>query len=404
MRHKISRILRHEGWRGVYARLRYPKKMGTLKPLPSLDRPFRILGGSEDQIDKLCQTLASLGKSVKITMDEEPVHCLYISPDPMAPRPDENCTILFKDPVEVIQFCRNRTARKWLKGAGYILVPSPESFRVVEDVGIPSLRIFVVSWAGKNPRHLAGGLARWLVSAGGLKADNLDPTLFPALDGLHPGATLCLSLPETPSRREAFLRHKFLDIKIFDGIRMTPAWVGCGWSYRTMARAALAQSATPLTICEDDFTPPPMFDDRLANVQAYLAQQSWDLFSGLLTDLADTARIIRVDRCHGMTFVHLDFATGMVYNIYGPRVLAHLAAWAPENGPTAENTIDAWLSKLPDLRVITTLPFLVGHDSRLRSSLFGFDNRRYDGMIERSQARLFDRVQAFEQERIKRPD
>jgi len=241
-------------------------------------------------------------------------------------------------------------------------------------------------------------LARWLVAAGALSPRELDSALFPALSKLGSEAKLCLSLPEKPARREKFRALNLSEFAFFDGIRLQPGWIGCGWSYRTMASVALDRGAVPLAVCEDDMVPPHKFRQNLRQVEAYLAGQNWDLFSGLLTDVSETARIVGVAREDGLTFVHLDYATGMVFNIYGSRVLTHLATWAPETGSIAENTIDAWMSRLPGLRVVTTLPFLVGHDSQAHSTLFGFANRRYDGMIRQSEIRLQRLVQAFEKE------
>lgn len=397
MINKITRVFRREGLRGFYVRLRYPRKRVPSGAVPSVSLPVTVVGARALQVARLQGALELLLGSAGEDRDASDCHRIRLSPAITEAPPDSHCTVAWCVTSEVESFCRNGAlARRWLRGAGFFLVPSSADFRRLAELGLAECRIFVLPSADAGTRELAGGLARWLVAAGALSPHDLDQALFPALSELGSETKLCLSMPETPARREKFRNRDLFDFTVFDGIRLQPGWVGCGWSYRTMARAALDRGAVPLAVCEDDMIPPHKFRQNLTNVEAYLAGQNWDLFSGLLTDVSETARIARVARQDGLTFVHLNYATGMVFNIYGPRVLAHLAAWSPETGSIAEHTIDTWMSRLPGLRVVTTLPFLVGHDSQAHSTLFGFANRRYDGMIRESETRLQRLVQAFE--------
>lgn len=400
---RISRIFRREGLRGFYVRLRHPKQRVSGRfDMPTLKPPFMFVGGTDAQVKRLREAFRLLPGFLVAPDQGYAEHVIRLAPAIAEPAPGTDCTILWSTPEEVKAFCRHgRKARQWLGNAAAVLVPSSACFQHLATLGLSEGRIFVLSPAHAGPGELAGGLARWLIAGRILSPRDIDVTLFPALSGLGPSARLCLSLPEAPWRRNAFLACDLPDFKIFDGIRLSPGWIGCGWSYGTIARAALALDATPLVICEDDIAPPLGFRQKLQRVENYLAGQDWDLFSGLLTDLPETARIDRVTRLDGITFIHLDYATGMVLNIYGPRVLAHLAAWSPEAGPVRTNTIDAWLSELPGLRVITTVPFLVGHDSQARSTLFGFANQRYDSMIRASENRLQRMVEAFERARMR---
>lgn len=399
---RFSRIFRREGLRGFYVRLRYPKRRARGgSEMPATRPPFRITGGTAAQAERLRQALGLVLESSAVTgtgVDAAGQNTIRLSPAITDPAPGRNCTVLWHSPQEVGAFCRDTVqARRWLAKAAAILVPSAECFQRLVGLGLVERKILVMPLADDaDPQTLAGALARWLIETRALSPRDMDTALFPVLAGLEPGAKLCLGLPESSRRRLSFLAHGLSDFRMFDGIRLSPGWIGCGWSYRTIARAALARGALPILVCEDDMAPSPGFRRNLERVEEYLAGQDWDLFSGLLTDLSETVRIDHVVRQDGLTFVHLNYATGMVMNIYGPRVLAHLANWNPETGPIETNTIDAWMSELPGLRVVTTLPFLVGHDSQVRSTLFGFANRRYEGMIRASEARLERMVEAFE--------
>lgn len=375
---KIYRIWRREGIRGFYARWRYPRIAVT--PLAPLALPFQIRGGAAEQRRDLGQALQQVLGAAAVSDDQGSV--LLIDPKPGEVQRGDILLLTKADATEAL-----RRAPTDLAKAGSILLSDPQVIVQLEDAGADCARLFVIPQSA-SVQDLAAALSRWLIAAQLLDPTRLDVTLFPALAGLHPGARLCLGLPEATARRAGFLSHELPGFSIFDGVRMAPGWVGCGWSYASMARAALARDAYPVTIAEDDLQPPDDFQSRLAEVERYLAQEDWDIFSGLLSDISEDAVISHVEMRNGTTFIHLNFATGMVFNLYNRRVLAHLAEWRPENGGPEVNTIDAWLSFLPDLKVITTLPFLVGHDENLTSTVFGFSNRRYEGTIQSSTLRL----------------
>ena len=143
--------------------------------------------------------------------------------------------------------------------------------------------------------------------------------------------------------------------------------------------------------------PGPDFQARLGAIEAALAERDdWDVFSGLISDLVEGARVSGLDTLPGQKLVDLDTTMGMVFNIFGQRALQRLADWQPGRGEASSNTIDVWLSQMPGLRVVTSLPFLAGHNSGQRSTISGFCNQRYDGLIAGSTARLERLVAEFE--------
>ena len=87
----------------------------------------------------------------------------------------------------------------------------------------------------------------------------------------------------------------------------------------------------------------------------------------------------------------------MVHNTYAPTALRLLAQWDETNTDPETNTIDRYLQTRQQLRVVTTLPFLVGHHEELHSSLWGIQNSHYAEIIATAQAALEAKVQAFEQ-------
>jgi hypothetical protein len=97
-----------------------------------------------------------------------------------------------------------------------------------------------------------------------------------------------------------------------------------------------------------------------------------------------------------MLFVTLDRMMSMVHNTYAPTVLRLLANWDETNADPETNTIDRYLQTKPQLRVVTTIPFLVEHHEELYSSLWGFQNAQYNDLIANAEVELNAKVAAFE--------
>ncbi|WP_299909988.1 hypothetical protein [uncultured Paracoccus sp.] len=391
---KIGRTLRREGVSGLWARLRHPKRSGGPAAVTPPQRPpFRLIGQDPVLTGRVAAALQRCLGQGGLTWagsgagSGDAATIRIIGPvDPHDIRPGE--ILLFPDAATALKLVGGTRAPD-LALCGAVLLPDAALLKPFRDAGLGEGRLFVLPSLGDPARTgLAGDLLRWLIAAGALDPGTIDPALFPVLETLTPHSRLCLSLPESPDRRASFLSHELREFFIFDGLRLKPGWQGAGWSHATIARAALARNAVPLLVCEDDMTPSADFAARLASVEAYLADADWDMFSGLLTSIPEDCRVHHVETRDGLTFVHLDYATGMVLNIYRSRALERLAAWQPGGGHPETDTVDAWLSRLPGLRAITTIPFLAGHDTAAVSTVFGFANRRYDSLIRASEQRL----------------
>lgn len=196
------------------------------------------------------------------------------------------------------------------------------------------------------------------------------------------GSLIALSMPETINRRRMFMADKPENCVIFDGIRNTKGWIGCGSSYSALARNALAQGLSRLTVFEDDALFHEGHEQRMKVIEEYLACTSkWDIFSGMIASVHPNTRVLGVEVWKGITFVKLDHMTSMVFNIYNKSALHLLARWNPENTDVDGNAIDRYLENNDDLVVIVALPFLVGHREDAASTLWGIENGRYSKMI-----------------------
>ncbi|MDO5090207.1 MAG: class I SAM-dependent methyltransferase [Cardiobacteriaceae bacterium] len=209
---------------------------------------------------------------------------------------------------------------------------------------------------------------------------------------------MALSLPETVVRREAFTQVAPADVALFDGVRYTPGWLGAAMSYKYLAQCALQQGLLRLEIMEDDVEFPPDYDTRRARVNAWLDahEGQWDAFVGVMAQVHPDTEILAVERVDGETFVTLDRMISMVGNIYAPSALQRIAAWDESVQDADSNTIDRFLQTGGGMRVVVTLPCLLGHREDLDSSLWGFSNVRYAQMIAEAEQELRKRVDAFE--------
>lgn len=212
-----------------------------------------------------------------------------------------------------------------------------------------------------------------------------------------PSEKLCLNLPEYVDRSEAFDKDNQYGFVRFAGLKHPDGWMGCAMSYKFMAMWAQKHRLSRLIICEDDVEFPIDFDMTWEKLDRHLVQthEDWDLFSGILADLHEEAKILGSYTADGKTYVVLDRMISTVYNVYNPKVLGLLAGWDDENYDVESNTIDRYLERCTDLRVLTTLPFLVGHKEELYSTLWGMQNTQYTDLIEASQNLLKQKVEKW---------
>lgn len=215
-----------------------------------------------------------------------------------------------------------------------------------------------------------------------------------------PAARVCLSLPETPARRESFTAQGLSGFEIFDGLRHHEGWLGCAMSYKYLIGLAQETGMERITICEDDvlIDKPELLDV----VQRYLDSLNgdWDIFVGLISHLGPGAHITDVRTRDGLTFVHLNTMTGMVCNTYNKSSYNTLLSWDPSNGDPRSNTIDRFLESRSQLRIVTALPFIARHAESQASTLWGFGNETYAELIRQSEGILEEKVRLFEKSHL----
>lgn len=206
-----------------------------------------------------------------------------------------------------------------------------------------------------------------------------------------------LSLPETMERRAAYLANPAAGVQVFDGLRARPGWVGCALSYKYLCSSAFDRGLDQLLICEDDVELPANYDETLSTIREYLQANDgqWDIFVGIIAHLHPDTMVLDVEERSGLTFVTVDRMTSMVFNIYSRRAMELIANWDENLQGDQTNTIDRYLERTDNLRIVTLLEPVFGHREDLKSSLWGFGNDAYNDYIEKSRSQLRDKVAAF---------
>ena len=209
---------------------------------------------------------------------------------------------------------------------------------------------------------------------------------------------IVVSMPETIERRMHAVAEKAADVAIFDGLRAWPGWVGTAYGYKYLARKLLARGAERVLIYEDDADFPLDFETSKKSIEAYLRDHDgeWDMFAGLISDLHPDTNILHAEERDDLTFVTLDRTVSMIYNIFGKRALEFMSEWEDVDRNLMTGTIDRFIEKHTDLRVVTTLPFVVGHSDKLCSTLWASkSNKDCAAMIAASMRRLDDKVSEY---------
>lgn len=209
---------------------------------------------------------------------------------------------------------------------------------------------------------------------------------------------IALSMPETHERRSMVMSKVSTDTTIFSGLRATPGWFGAACSFKYLAKKLLESGVEHALIFEDDaeFISGMSPQEILAFALRIKENEcDWDVFSAFISDLHYDAKIRAVFTVESHECVLLNRMVGMVCNVYSRKALELIAQWDETDRNIETNTIDRYLEAFDDLRIVTTLPFLVGQSERVSSSMWGIKNIQMKQMITSSSNLLFEKVWEF---------
>lgn len=381
---RIISILQREGPLGLYDRIRYPKPFRTRSSaVTPIKRNVRLYGGNYAERQNIKTSLKAIGIFVVDGDTAEFDATIFIGSSlPAIDMIKSSDIIACRSPLSennIITYAQHCRA---------ILLPSLDIILDLINNNISFEKLFIL----KDAEQLTESIVRCVLAFQEGSNRDLDWRVFTNLRGLPVRPKLCIGLPETVERRRSFLSRNLKSFIVFDGVKKNPGWIGAGESFRIIAQACLDQGVEQALLVEDDIQLLPGFKERFDCVLDYLEGCSWDIFSGMITEVGPNYAIRDVVHYKGQTFVHLNRCVGLVFGVYRKKGLCRLSAWDASTGLT----IDRFLEKSDNLNVVTTLPFIVGHNDELTSSIWRFSNRRYNRIIQSSEDKLRVMVQDYE--------
>lgn len=206
------------------------------------------------------------------------------------------------------------------------------------------------------------------------------------------GDKVCLSLKETPRRRESFKSQGIEGFSFFPGLRHRLGFLGCALSYKFLIKFAKDSEFKQLLVVEDDAVFPPDFEDRFKKISDFLADKDFDIFSGLLAE-SESAEVLGFFPHMGENIILIDRLMSMVLNIYSEKVFEYILKYDENNQDPFVNTIDKFINQ-KSLKIFCALPFLVGHSDGEGSTIWG-SSSHYEDMISKSEKTLEQKLEVF---------
>lgn len=210
---------------------------------------------------------------------------------------------------------------------------------------------------------------------------------------------ICIGLPESIQRQKYFKSVNSYAFRMFPAIKHQQGWIGAALSYKFLARKAVEEERSQLIICEDDVVFPADFAERANEAELYFNSQAPHVFSGFIVDLHPDAKILDITQSKNQVVVTTDKLVSMVYGIYSNYILNVIANWDNTNRDINTNTIDRYLESKENIKVAFTIPFLVGHNGDMSSTLWGGKNDNlYNQLLEDSLRRIKDKIKKYQKD------
>lgn len=388
---KACWVLNREGPSGVLNRVRYRHSSTLLQymgPLP--ERCFILLG--DGTLKPHFQTALHRHNLISRASGRLSAQKIIFNPLPVEFNDTAIAAAVLDD-----EYLKNIRSEDYeiigglTSGCG-VIVTSEIGLRKIAELGVELRNVTLVPSATKGSA-IRLSIGRWLVYAGLMAPELYLQDMLDHAPPIRSRGCICISLPEYLDRHESFLNADISTrFTMFNGIRMLPGWKGCAWSYKAVAAKALQSGARRLTICEDDAFFSQDFNQYFCAINRYLDRTEWDVFNGVMTRVTGRPEIMKRRKLGENHIIHTPHMMGMVFNVYNRTALEWIADWDPEGGGAETNTIDEWLNKMPGLKVVSAVPFLAGHREEAHSTIFGFKNTRYSGMIRATEREIMAMV------------
>lgn len=217
--------------------------------------------------------------------------------------------------------------------------------------------------------------------------------------------TYCIHLLKSTNRLKEFTKQEYLpNYTLFPAISYNPGWIGCSLSYKNLLYNAKKYNIPRVTICEDDCKFIKKFDEKYKIIQSFLdICPHWDIFVGVMADLANDTIFYNMYSYKGVTFFEIDKMVSTVYNIYNHTSYETIINW--KYSTNTNDQIDQYL-KRSKLKNIITYPFyysILDVVSTIWTSNSNIYNN-YMKMINNTLEKIKKKYDSFQKNKIYIPD
>lgn len=253
--------------------------------------------------------------------------------------------VVAKDPANKIILVKNASSST-IPDALFYWACSAEIAQFLHDNGISLSKIFII-----DSMQLDYSISRFFLSVGVIRFEEfleINTNHNPFLESKF----VCLSLNEYCLRQDKFLKDnceviKKLNIKIFNGLRHTLGWVGCGLSYKYLIFKARQFNLDEVIVCEDDVLFGVEFLVNYFDILDLLSKTlNWDVFSGFMVETSDDIAVNHKIFFKGMKYLDVKYFVSTVFNIYNLKLYDKILHWEERNFDKATNTIDRFISTI----------------------------------------------------------
>ncbi len=191
---------------------------------------------------------------------------------------------------------------------------------------------------------------------------------------LNSNKIYCITQPEHHYRYNKFdkQRYKPENLSYILGLKHNVGWIGCGMTYREIAKNAMKQGLPFVAICNDDVVFGEDFAVKYEKIVGHLRENTnWDMFVGLMNNADNYLRVVDKRKVDGdLELLQVDAIGNLGFVIFRKSMFEKLIGWDCPNRVFPNDKLVNYLQKDSNrLTILTTNPFLVDYNYDVYSTV-----------------------------------
>ncbi len=184
----------------------------------------------------------------------------------------------------------------------------------------------------------------------------------------------CITQPEHQYRFNKFdgQRYKPQNLQYIVGLKHNVPWIGCGMTYREIAKNAMKLDLPYITICNDDVIFREDFAEKYEKIMEYLkANENWDLFTGIMNINDPYLRILnKIKVTNELELLQVDVFSGLGFLVIRKSMFEKMSRWDTIYRNFPHDKLVQYLQRdSSKLTILTTNPFLVDSNYDVKSTI-----------------------------------